>query len=130
MTLFLKLCSALVSHRKETILNIKLNYSRLIFNLQSDMHLTGTYLDSYTAFPGQVLETPGDEVISGVMTVDLCALTCSKNGGFDCKSFDFCLDQYVCVLKSKHMLDVPKIALTTSIRCSHFSRTFLYSSLK
>lgn len=88
------------------------------------VHFTGTYLDSYSVYPGQTLQTAGDETITDVTSVDFCAQKCSKNKEFSCKSFDYCSGSNTCVLKRKHVLDVPKTALQTSDMCSHFSRTY------
>ncbi|WAR22901.1 hypothetical protein MAR_036570 [Mya arenaria] len=88
-----------------------------------------SYLDSYDAYPGQTLELPGAITITDVSSVNFCAEKCSKSTvnttGVVCKSFDYCSGSNTCILKAKHVLDMPKSALHTSATCSHFSRKYI-----
>ncbi|XP_052216827.1 uncharacterized protein LOC127834810 [Dreissena polymorpha] len=90
-----------------------------------------SYVDNYVPYPGQTLQAQGDVTITDVQSVNFCAERCSKSttadgDGIACKSFDYCYQANVCILKSKHLLDMASSTLKSSGgSCSHFSRKYI-----
>ncbi|MEW8545676.1 MAG: PAN domain-containing protein [Candidatus Thiodiazotropha sp.] len=91
---------------------------------------TGSYLDGYNKYPGQVTQTQGFTTLAGISTANYCAQKCSNAQNNTCKSFDFCSGSSLCTLKHSHVLELPTTAVTSSNVCSHYSSKYIQFKAK
>lgn len=79
----------------------------------------GLYLDGYTEYPGQVVESLADSTVK-VSGGEECARQCSTSSAFTCRSFDFCPATGDCLLHHVHILDTTT-PVNYSSTCTHYS---------